>query len=296
MSVKTLQFHGYTDRSKPRKSYGSMEVKSRSRTVTPLAKLLVSFPDEHPVVSSYKSFFTDSPTAEDNRVDTWLIEPLWNPVEELTALMVRPLERLQDFRLVEVPGLERRRRVLTVGRVMLQLLALQYELEEPLNLNGDTFDDLVERAIEPVHLESNKALRAMIVATKPKQLRHKKHWDKEAFADFIRDFYANHTVFDSTFRPKTYMCYIPQETRRPPIEFDILSHTEDEVQGRLSTKSRSRMDGEDTPAPKRQKMIRQLRPRGSRGPRKEQVVANPVGTVVAKGKGWITIEVDDSGS
>jgi hypothetical protein len=59
--------------------------------------------------------------------------------------------------LVSVPRGERRRRVLTVGRTMLQLLALQYELEEPLNLNGDTFEDIVEGAIERVHLESDEA-------------------------------------------------------------------------------------------------------------------------------------------
>ncbi|KAJ7510646.1 hypothetical protein B0H11DRAFT_1900024 [Mycena galericulata] len=46
-------------------------------------------------------------------------------------------------------------------------------------------------------------------------------------------------------------------------------------------------DDEDTPAPKRQMT---LRPRGKKGPSKEQVFAIPVGKVVAQGKGWITID------
>ncbi|KAJ7230884.1 hypothetical protein C8J57DRAFT_1251619 [Mycena rebaudengoi] len=267
--------------------------------LTPLAILLVSFPDEHPVVRSYKLFFTDLATEDDDsRVDRWIAEPLFEPVKELTVLMMRPLEKLQDFRLVSVPGPERRRRVLTVGRTMLQLLAIQYELKEALNLNGDTFEDLVEGDIKRKALEDSEALRAMLVATKPKELTHKKYWDMEAFGKYATKFADDHTVPDPTYRPNTYRRDTPQEPRRPPIAIDIPRGTEDdEILQKFPIRTRPRKDSEDDediPAPKRQATFRRLRPRGNKGPHKEEMVAVPVGKVVASGKGWITIDVDDS--
>ncbi|KAJ7797825.1 hypothetical protein B0H13DRAFT_1933974 [Mycena leptocephala] len=137
--------------------------------VAPLAKLLVSFPGDHPVVRSYNAFFMDRPEDHrDTHIERWLPEGLHQPERELTALMERPLQRLQDFRLVSVPGPERRYRVIGVGRAMLQLLDLQHELGEPLDLNGDTFDDLVEGDIKATQMESHEATRAMFLTTKPK--------------------------------------------------------------------------------------------------------------------------------
>ncbi|KAJ7131337.1 hypothetical protein C8R44DRAFT_871833 [Mycena epipterygia] len=273
-------------------------IKIFDAAVDPLAKLLVSFPDAHPVVSSYKRFFTNGAADyEDSRVEAWIAELQLEPFKELTVLMAKPLEQLQDFRLVSVPGRERRRRVLTVGHVMLQILALQYELKEPLDLNGDMFEDLVEGAIKWVPLETSQALRAMLLATKLKELSHKNYWDIEAFGKSASDFEFTHSGVDSTYRPDTYRRNSAQEIRRPPIAVDVSTRTEeDEVPGKLPTKTRPRVDGgvddEDAPAPKRQAMSR-LRPRGTKGPRKEQVAAVPVGKVVASGKGWFTIDVDD---
>ncbi|KAJ7257377.1 hypothetical protein C8J57DRAFT_1235093 [Mycena rebaudengoi] len=107
-------------------------------------------------------------------------------------------------------------------------------------------------------------------------LTHKKYWDMEAF--------GKHDT--------------PQEPRRPPIAIDIPRGTEDdEILQKLPIRTRPRKDSEDDediPAPKRQATFRRLRPRGNKGPHKEEMVAVPVGKVVASGKGWITIDVDDS--
>ncbi|KAJ7035734.1 hypothetical protein C8F04DRAFT_1182007 [Mycena alexandri] len=54
---------------------------------------------------------------------------------------------------------------------------------------------------------------------------------------------------------------------------------------------RPRPDDEDTPAPKCRGMARSLRQRGPKGAQKEQVVAIPVGRIVASGKGWVEIEM-----
>jgi hypothetical protein len=277
--------------------------------LAPLAKLLVSFPDEHPVVSSYNLFFTDLATADDDglvaRVEKWIAEPLFGPVDELTALMERPLRQLQDFIFVSVPGPERRRRALTVGRVMLQLLAIQYDdLEEPLNLNGDMFEDLLEGDVKRINIEAHEALRAMLVATKPKMLTHKRYWDSgwAAFQEFVTKFSNDHSGLDPAYRPKSYRRTRPLEPRRPPIGIAVDSTRSDDSEDDPITppKTRAREDSEsddeDIPAPKRQATSRRLRPRGNKGPRKEEVVALPVGKVVASGKGWIKIDVDNSES
>ncbi|KAJ6550339.1 hypothetical protein B0H19DRAFT_1265166 [Mycena capillaripes] len=76
---------------------------------------------------------------------------------------------------------------------MLKILALQYELEEPLNLNGDMAEDLAEEAIQSLaHLrnEHTDAMRAMSLATKPRILAHKKHWDEDTFWDWIKEFWT----------------------------------------------------------------------------------------------------------
>ncbi|KAJ7227518.1 hypothetical protein C8J57DRAFT_1252429 [Mycena rebaudengoi] len=238
--------------------------------LAPLAKLLVSFPDDHPVVSSYKLFFTDLAT-EDNdslvtRVEEWIAPPLFEPVKEVADLMVRPLKQLQNFRLVSVPGPERHRRVLTVGR-------------------GD---------IKRINIEADEALLAMLVATKPKVLTHKRYWDSAAFQQLVGNFTNDHTALDPPYRPKTYRRNRPLEPRRPPIAITIdipRSIEDDEI---MPPRTRPRKDSEDTPTPKHQATSRSLRPRGNRGPRKEQVAAVPVSMVVASGKGWITIDVDNS--
>ncbi|KAJ7236626.1 hypothetical protein C8J57DRAFT_1247614 [Mycena rebaudengoi] len=241
----------------PAKNHPLMEIFDVA--LAPLAKLLVSFPDEHPVVSSYNLFFADLVTADDDglvaRVEKWIAESLFGPVDELTALMERPLRQLQDFRFVSVPGPERRRRALTVGRVMLQLLAIQYDdLEEPLNLNGDMFENLLEGDVKRIN----------IVATKSKMLTHKRYWDS-GWAAF-------------------------EDTRSDDSEDDQI--TPPKTRAREDSES----DDEDIPAPKRQATSRRLRPRGNKGPHKEEVVALPVGKVVASGKGWIKIDVDNSES
>ncbi|KAJ7939241.1 hypothetical protein B0H13DRAFT_2300993 [Mycena leptocephala] len=73
-------------------------VKIFDAAVAPLAELLVSFPDEHPVVGSYKLFFTERAAEhDDRRVDAWIAQPLFEPVKELTAMMAQPLKKLRWF-------------------------------------------------------------------------------------------------------------------------------------------------------------------------------------------------------
>jgi hypothetical protein len=252
-----------------------------------LAELLASFPDDHPAVSSYNLFFTNIATDNDaGLVETWFARHaalLSGPVQELTTLMARPLRKLQDLTPVSISSLEWHRRVLTVGRAMLQLLDIQHGLKEPLDLNGDTFEELTMEAIEYIELESDAALRAMFLATKPKELSHKKYWDRMTFGESVSNFDFDHTFPDATYRPAMYRRNGRWEIRRPPIAVDIPEKDQ------IPTKTRPRTDSdddEDGRAPKRQATGRALRARGNKGPRKKTAAAVPVGKVVASGKGW----------
>ncbi|KAJ7016454.1 hypothetical protein C8F04DRAFT_1245165 [Mycena alexandri] len=165
--------------------------------IAPLAKLLISFPNDHPVVNSYNSFFTElvTPGGRDkDRVRAWTPH-WWRRTPESSALLMRPLKM-----------------------ILLFLLTIQHELEEPLNLNGDIFEDLGQGTI----------IRLL-----------------------------------------------------------------DDYHGAVPPKGRSRPASEhkDTPAPKRRAISRTLRLAGPKGPKKEKVVAVPVGKIVASGPGWITVDV-----
>ncbi|KAF8174426.1 hypothetical protein K438DRAFT_2023131 [Mycena galopus ATCC 62051] len=135
-------------------------------------------PDHHPLVKIFDAAVT--PLARLlllTIASNWLPEALNDPEAELAPLIRPPAATLMDVEMVSLPHEERRRRVLHVGRAMMHLLAIQHELEEPFNLNGDLFEDIVEQDILQFGLEHEECGCAMFLATNPKQLAHKKHWD-----------------------------------------------------------------------------------------------------------------------
>ncbi|KAJ7024664.1 hypothetical protein C8F04DRAFT_1301791 [Mycena alexandri] len=236
--------------------------------IAPLAKLLISFPNDHPVVNSYNSFFTElvTPGGRDkDRVRAWTPH-WWRRTPESSALLMRPLKM-----------------------ILLFLLTIQHELEEPLNLNGDIFEDLGQGTIIRLLDDYHGAVRAMLLATRPKWLSHKKYWDSQpAVLVSLRYFKSHHTSPDPAYRPCTAVHLCEPDISRPPIAFDNLTGTEE-----VPPKGRSRPASEhkDTPAPKRRAISRTLRLAGPKGPKKEKVVAVPVGKIVASGPGWITVDV-----
>ncbi|KAJ6470765.1 hypothetical protein C8R47DRAFT_1325125 [Mycena vitilis] len=255
--------------------------------MVPLTALLKRFSDDHPVVLSYNLFFMDAPEGDrDARVQE----------ADSNALMQRPLKKLEDFRVLAVPGRERHYRVIGVGQAMLQILALQHELEEPLDLNGDTFEDLVDKDIFPVTMQAHHAIYAMFRATNPKQLRHKKHWDSSSFNKAAKQFSNTHAIVDSNYNPATYLRPGSRESRRPRVAVETFPIAE-EVTSELGSnnpqqfedprnKIRRRSDDEDAdadedvPLPKRQATQRRLRSRD-----KKRIVEQKAATgkVVARG-------------
>ncbi|KAJ7940046.1 hypothetical protein B0H13DRAFT_1940866, partial [Mycena leptocephala] len=191
------------------------------------------------------------------------------------------------------PAEEWRRRIRAIGTAMLKILALQYELEEPLNLNSDMAADLAEEAIQSLaHLrnEHTDAMRAMSLATKPRILAHKKHWDEDTFWDWIKEFWYAHAVLSPTYNLPNYRRAMERPSRRPAISIMMDEGNVDDLPEESSRKTRPREDDdaeEDAPARKRQ--LRSRAPKAVPRPATE-----PVGRVVAKGRGWITIE-EESG-
>ncbi|KAF8202789.1 hypothetical protein K438DRAFT_1820727 [Mycena galopus ATCC 62051] len=224
-----------------------------------------------------------------SRASSWLPVAFDAPDTEFVSLLRPPAAKLLD-QMVSLPYEERRQRVLNVGRAMLHILAIQHELEEPFNLNGDLFED--------VHEEYG---RAMFLATKPRQLTHKKHWDKKAFGEALLNFRSTHLIFDPVFRPITYVRLGPRESRRPVIVIDI--RNESPVEAGLIGTIRARDDGDDddeeSPGPPSKRRAtrtapkRQLRSRDNKPCKARKT--SPQGKVVAKGRGWVTVEMDESG-
>ncbi|KAJ6530564.1 hypothetical protein B0H19DRAFT_1082295 [Mycena capillaripes] len=218
--------------------------------VIPLAQLLVSFPPDHPVVNSYESFFEDRPD-EDKDDDEVVVEwmrlklRLNKPNLELYELLDFPLARLDGFTVGSLPAEEWRRRIRAVGTAMLKILALQYELEEPLNLNGDMAEDLAEEAIQSLaHLknEYTDVMRAMSLATKPRILAHKKYWDEDTFWDWINQFCYAHAVLSPTYNLPNYRRAMERPSRRPAISIMMGEGNVDDLPEESSRKTRPRED------------------------------------------------------
>ncbi|KAJ7032662.1 hypothetical protein C8F04DRAFT_1357631 [Mycena alexandri] len=269
--------------------------KFTNAALAPLGKILTELPDGHPVVADYTSFFTKAAMGkeDDHDIKAWR-PPVTRELlkrTELTVLRRGPLSKLiNDFPQGSVPEAEWRRRVVTIGWVLLDLLSVQHELGEQLNLNGDLFEDIGEGAIGWNPLEYNAALRAIILATKPKVLTHKKYWDVAVVEALLKQFSLSHTTANPAYRPRPAVRLRAPQTVRPAIRIqEQTSRDEVPAKGR----SRPASEGEEgTPAPKRQAMSRILRPRGRKGPVKEKVVAVPTGRVVASGPGWVEVESD----
>ncbi|KAK7034133.1 hypothetical protein R3P38DRAFT_2772240 [Favolaschia claudopus] len=232
-----------------------------------LVKLLTTLPGEHPVINSYNKFFEDRPEHHrdsEKHISQWLPGGPDHPSAELIALMLRPIEKLQHSRPASVSNEEWNRRILGVGTTLLQLLAIQQELEEPLNLNGDIFVDLVEDEVKAADNAVAEAERAMILALDLKVLRHRKYWDKH--------------------QPPTFESALEKQGSRSLL----LKSVREFVAGRKMT---TRTMLKKNPQQSDRLQLRTLRPRGKDSRSKKKVIA---GKIVQSGRGWDIVEMDDS--
>ncbi|KAF8207932.1 hypothetical protein K438DRAFT_1755326 [Mycena galopus ATCC 62051] len=84
---------------------------------------------------------------------------------ELEAVLSDPLMHLMGHdALLGLTQQECNIRVMGVGSVLFQLLAVQHELGEPLNLNGDLIEDLKDDSVVACRPDGDEALNAMFSA------------------------------------------------------------------------------------------------------------------------------------
>jgi hypothetical protein len=116
-------------------------VKVFEASITQLSVLLAAFHPDHPVVQCYNEFFANkSSSSRDTEAAQWLSNLRLSPTPELESLMQAPMHKLLTRNVLGIGPVERRRRVLAVGSALLQLLAIQHELnEELLGVSSERF-------------------------------------------------------------------------------------------------------------------------------------------------------------
>ncbi|KAJ7829280.1 hypothetical protein B0H14DRAFT_2594167 [Mycena olivaceomarginata] len=114
----------------------------------------------------YMEYFSENKSsARDTDTTAWLSGLRLSPTPELESLMQPPMQELMNRSVLGISPVERRRRVLSIGAAWFQLLAIQHELNEELNLNGDTLLALLDG-----------------LTTDPLELKHRRRWDLDRFS------------------------------------------------------------------------------------------------------------------
>ncbi|KAJ7658185.1 hypothetical protein DFH06DRAFT_1407814 [Mycena polygramma] len=173
-----------------------------------IAKILARFSSNHPVVANFEAYFNGKKTISRSRdAEKWLrtCELISNP--ELDAVLEPVLSRLMNHPdLKHIPLPERSERVPGVGSALLQLLAVQHALGEPLNLNGDLLGDLLDDRVVHRPNDGEEGLEAMFAVT----------GDASQVAGRMLRFRAQHAMYDEEYRPPTY--HRLEKSRRPATD------------------------------------------------------------------------------
>ncbi|KAJ7769967.1 hypothetical protein B0H16DRAFT_1452339 [Mycena metata] len=167
--------------------------------VSPIANILVTFSEDHPVVADcIKNGLQQQQinAKPDQRTVLWMRSLGLIQTAELKFLLEAVLPQLLMHKTLEpLPPAERNQRVLTVGSVLLQLLAVQHALGEPLNLNGDILDDLVVGNVVAFECDGPEALSTMFSLAAPAVSN---------LAARMLTFNRAHTIYDPDLRPPTF--------------------------------------------------------------------------------------------
>ncbi|KAJ7640230.1 hypothetical protein B0H17DRAFT_1149048 [Mycena rosella] len=147
---------------------------------------------------------------------------------ELDAVLQPVLEVLLiHAHLADLPESDRNERVMGIGSALLQLLAVQDQLKEPLNLNGDLLNDLLDRRVVHCPSDGNRGLDAMFASIPlPRRAEHSRLRDRA-----LLKFKHAHTIFDADHRPPIFRR--DDESRFPPTE-PILVGKNQEEDGRVA--------------------------------------------------------------
>lgn len=166
-----------------------------------VAKILAAWDEKHPVIDSFTAYTSRLKVANRRKMaGEWMQVLGLVPTPELEVILSAPLLSLmQHENLCDITEDECSRRVLGVGSVLFQLLAVQHELREPLNLNGDLVHDVLDESVVRYRSDGDAALVAMFAAvSNPNRVPGASTSQK------ISNLNRDHTIFDKTFRPPTF--------------------------------------------------------------------------------------------
>ncbi|KAJ7878454.1 hypothetical protein B0H13DRAFT_2346517 [Mycena leptocephala] len=205
--------------------------------IPPVTKILAAFDITHPVVADFMQHFQGKKPAERRRgISDWMDRFDLVPTPELEEVLTRPLIALLGQKaLSQLSEEERNDRVFGVGSTLLQMSAVQKELNEPLNLDGDMLDDLLMHRVVRCRNDVHMALNEMFAATR---LPHVKTGEmtRELLA-----FKNAHTIYDPDFRPPIFSREAPSmasPTKPILVALKRKAGTEAEVDGEKEPKRR----------------------------------------------------------
>ncbi|KAK7046405.1 hypothetical protein R3P38DRAFT_2607245 [Favolaschia claudopus] len=231
-----------------------------------IVTILTDFSVHHPLVQHYINFATEAkkpkkrpkrgafhitPTESSIAFD-WQETIGLGSTPEQNALKARAIETLlKRFTLNPLDPddkfspAEWQMRVSSVGSALLQILAVQHELKEPLNLNGDILDDLLSQKIIAASFDGEVVLH-LIMTCAMGQITNAAT-SVEKFAKFEREF----TVYDETYRPPTFHRVADSTAKpSPPITVIVKRAAEDGIEGEPSSKRAKKKEETERPKPK----------------------------------------------
>ncbi|KAJ7240717.1 hypothetical protein C8J57DRAFT_1527386 [Mycena rebaudengoi] len=160
-----------------------------------VAEILASWNNGHSVIRSFETFFIKKKKhAHAREADNWMHTLGLDPTPELEAV----LTDMGHDALLGITNQECNIRVMGVGSVLFQLLAVQQELGEPLDLNGDLIEDLKDDSVVACWPDGDAALNAMFSAIPTTSTK-----SGVLFQQMLA-FKRDHTIFDKEFRPPTF--------------------------------------------------------------------------------------------
>ncbi|KAJ6470146.1 hypothetical protein DFH09DRAFT_1110966 [Mycena vulgaris] len=148
---------------------------------------------------------------------------------------------------------ERNARVLGVGSALLQLIAVQNELGEELDLNGDLLADLRNHAVIPCPSDGVKGLNVMFSSI-PLSSSKSGILIKRILIKRMLRFNHARTIYDTNFRPPTFRRDEPSYSApRDPIPITLKRKADDNIDEKRPEKrlKKGKVADKDTKAEQR---------------------------------------------
>ncbi|KAJ7643191.1 hypothetical protein B0H17DRAFT_1148630 [Mycena rosella] len=146
-----------------------------------VVEILHAFQHTHPIIDHVNKYFANKPVqARRQKLAEWMAAFGLVSTPELDAVLQPVLEvLLVHAHLADLPESDRNERVMGVGSALLQLLAVQDQLKEPLNLNGDLLNDFLDGRVVHCSSDGDRGLDAMFASIPlPRRAEHSRVRDR----------------------------------------------------------------------------------------------------------------------